>query len=121
MPEASSFEILTDGMMGYIVSKQRVQVANLNPQGDHAPERVYRHLNTCQMETYIYVRPPRVNCPVHGTFFCFWFFGFFGFWGRFFWGRGFWGRWFSKCISHNSADSSTLAMARLTLDVFTPK
>jgi len=117
-------------MMGYIVSKQRVQVANLNPQGDHAPERVYRHLNTCQMETYIYVRPPRVNCPVHGTFFCFWFFGFFGFWGRFFWGRGFWGRWFSvgfwgrwfsKCISHNSADSSTLAMARLTLDVFTPK
>ena len=33
MPEASSFEILTDGMMGYIVSKQRVQVANLNPQG----------------------------------------------------------------------------------------
>ena len=36
MPEASSFEILTDGMMGYIVSKQRVQVANLNPQGELA-------------------------------------------------------------------------------------
>lgn len=34
---------------------------------DHAPERVYRHLNTCQMETYIHVRPPRVNCPVHGV------------------------------------------------------
>ncbi len=37
MPEVSSFEILTDGtdgMMGYIVSKQRVQVANLNPQED---------------------------------------------------------------------------------------
>ena len=33
---------------------------------DHAPERVYRHLNTCQMETYIHVRPPRVNCPHHG-------------------------------------------------------
>jgi transposase len=34
---------------------------------DHAPERVYRHLNTCQMETYIHVRAPRVNCPVHGV------------------------------------------------------
>jgi transposase len=34
---------------------------------DHAPERIYRHLNTCQMETYIHVRPPRVNCSVHGV------------------------------------------------------
>ena len=34
---------------------------------DHAPERVYRHLNTCQMLTYIHVRPPRVNCPTHGV------------------------------------------------------
>ena len=34
---------------------------------DHAPERVYRHLNTCQMTTYIHVRPPRVNCPRHGV------------------------------------------------------
>jgi transposase len=34
---------------------------------DHAPERVYRHLNTCQMATYIHVRPPRVNCPSHGV------------------------------------------------------
>jgi transposase len=34
---------------------------------DHAPERVYRHLNVCQMETYIHVRSPRVNCPQHGV------------------------------------------------------
>jgi transposase len=34
---------------------------------DHAPERVFRHLNTCQMQTYIHVRPPRVNCPTHGV------------------------------------------------------
>ena len=34
---------------------------------DHAPERIYRHLNTCQMATYIHVRPPRVNCPSHGV------------------------------------------------------
>ena len=34
---------------------------------DHAPERVFRHLDTCQMQTYIHVRPPRVNCPKHGV------------------------------------------------------
>jgi len=34
---------------------------------DHGPERVYRHLDTCQMSTYIHVRPPRVNCPKHGV------------------------------------------------------
>jgi transposase len=34
---------------------------------DHAPERVYRHLDTCQMQTFIHVRPPRVNCPDHGV------------------------------------------------------
>jgi transposase len=34
---------------------------------DHAPERVYRHLDTCQMKTYIHVRSPRVNCPDHGV------------------------------------------------------
>jgi transposase len=34
---------------------------------DHGPERVYRHLDTCQMSTFIHVRPPRVNCPKHGV------------------------------------------------------
>lgn len=34
---------------------------------DHAPERVYRHLDACQMKTYIHVRPPRVSCPQHGV------------------------------------------------------
>ncbi len=34
---------------------------------DHAPERIYRHLDTCQMQTYVHVRPPRVNCPTHGV------------------------------------------------------
>jgi transposase len=34
---------------------------------DHALERIYRHLDTCQMKTYIHVRPPRVNCPKHGV------------------------------------------------------
>jgi transposase len=34
---------------------------------DHSPERVYQHLNVCQMKTFIHVRLPRVNCPVHGV------------------------------------------------------
>lgn len=34
---------------------------------DHSPERIYRHLDTCQLATYIHVRPPRVNCPDHGV------------------------------------------------------
>jgi transposase len=34
---------------------------------DHSPERVYRHLDTCHMQTYVHMRPPRVNCPKHGV------------------------------------------------------
>lgn len=34
---------------------------------DHGPERVFRHLDTCQMQTFIHVRLPRVNCPEHGV------------------------------------------------------
>jgi len=34
---------------------------------DHAPERVWRHLDTCQFKTYLHARIPRVNCPVHGV------------------------------------------------------
>lgn len=34
---------------------------------DHAPERIFRHLDTCQMQTYIHIRLPRVNCPEHGV------------------------------------------------------
>lgn len=34
---------------------------------DHLPERVYRHLDTCELQTYIHVRLPRVECPRHGV------------------------------------------------------
>lgn len=33
---------------------------------DHSPEREYRHLDVCQMATYVHVSLPRVNCPTHG-------------------------------------------------------
>lgn len=34
---------------------------------DHAEERVWRHLDTCQFHTYLHARIPRVNCPEHGV------------------------------------------------------
>lgn len=34
---------------------------------DHAEERVWRHLDTCQFETYLHARIPRVDCPEHGV------------------------------------------------------
>ncbi len=34
---------------------------------DHSPERVYRHLDTCHMQTFVHVRLPRVNCSEHGV------------------------------------------------------
>jgi transposase len=37
------------------------------PIYDHAEERAWRHLDTCQFLTYLHARPPRVQCPVHGV------------------------------------------------------
>ena len=34
---------------------------------DHAEERAWRHLDTCQFVTYLHARPPRVACPAHGV------------------------------------------------------
>jgi transposase len=34
---------------------------------DHADERVWRHLDTCQFGTYVHARIPRVECPEHGV------------------------------------------------------
>lgn len=34
---------------------------------DHADERVWRHLDTCQFGTYVHARIPRVDCPEHGV------------------------------------------------------
>jgi len=32
---------------------------------DHAEERSWRHLDSCQFLTYLHARPPRVDCPEH--------------------------------------------------------
>lgn len=37
------------------------------PCRDHAQERTWRHLDTCQFKTYLHARIPRVECPEHGV------------------------------------------------------
>ena len=37
------------------------------PIYDHAPEREWRHLDTCDCQTYLHARLPRVSCPKHGV------------------------------------------------------
>ncbi len=34
---------------------------------DHAGERSWRHLDSCQFMTYLHAAPPRVSCPEHGV------------------------------------------------------
>jgi len=34
---------------------------------DHTPERSWRHLDACQLHTYVHGRVPRVECPDHGV------------------------------------------------------
>ncbi len=34
---------------------------------DHAEERRWRHLDTCQFKTILHARQPRVDCPEHGV------------------------------------------------------
>lgn len=37
------------------------------PCHDHAEERRWRHLDSCQFKTSLIARQPRVNCPEHGV------------------------------------------------------
>ena len=34
---------------------------------DHADARVWRHLDSCQLKTFLHARVPRVSCPEHGV------------------------------------------------------
>lgn len=64
------------------VKEQRVDVWVEHPKGlqwpcpecgaerglhDHAEERIWRHLDSCQFQTFLHARPPRVACPEHGV------------------------------------------------------
>lgn len=37
------------------------------PLYDHADERTWRHLDSCQFQTYLHARIPRVECGEHGV------------------------------------------------------
>jgi transposase len=39
----------------------------VGPLYDHEQERSWRHLDTCQCQTFIHARLPRVNCSIHGV------------------------------------------------------
>ena len=62
------------------VEKQRVDVTVSHPPNflfacpecgtespvfDHAEERVWRHLDSCQFFTYLHARVPRISCSTH--------------------------------------------------------
>lgn len=64
------------------LAQQRVDVFTVHEEGvswccpecgrpraiyDHTPERVWRHLDTCQLKTFLHARVPRVDCPDHGV------------------------------------------------------
>jgi transposase len=36
------------------------------PLYDHAEERTWRHLDSCQFKTFLHARIPRIECPEHG-------------------------------------------------------
>jgi len=42
------------------------ECGKLCPVYDHAVEQTWRHLDTCQCETYLHARLPRTKCPDHG-------------------------------------------------------
>ena len=37
------------------------------PVYDHTPAQVWRHLDTCECQTYVHARLPRTACPVDGV------------------------------------------------------
>lgn len=41
--------------------------AKLAPVYDHTEEQVWRHLDTCQCQTFLHARLPRTKCPVDGV------------------------------------------------------
>ena len=64
------------------VADQRVDAWAVHPKGtrfacpeceqelgvyDHAEERSWRHLDSCQFLTFLHARAPRVKCPEHGV------------------------------------------------------
>ena len=43
------------------------ECGELLPGFDHAEERIWRHLDTCQFQTHVHAEIPRVQCLTHGV------------------------------------------------------
>ena len=43
------------------------QCAKKLPLYDHSEERTWRHLDSCQFQTHLHARIPRVECDEHGV------------------------------------------------------
>ena len=53
-----------------IVRARRGRVQNARRElgcRDHADERSWRHLDTCQFHTILHARIPRIDCPTHSV------------------------------------------------------
>lgn len=72
----------TVGRVSLDIKKRQVDVWAEHPEGvtwpcpecskglavyDHAEERMWRHLDSCQCRTYLHARIPRVDCQEHGV------------------------------------------------------
>lgn len=72
----------TVGKVSLDMKRRRVDVWAEHPEGkswpcpeclkelavyDHAEERTWRHLDSCQCQTHLHARIPRVDCPEHGV------------------------------------------------------
>ena len=63
--EAGQVDVWVDHAKG--LSWLCPQCEREQPCRDHAEERIWRHLDTCQFKTLLHARIPRVDCPDHGV------------------------------------------------------
>jgi transposase len=63
--EKGRVDIYVDHSPGFAFPCPECQ--RLCPVYDHMREREFRHLNVCQMATFIHVRLPRIECAQHGV------------------------------------------------------
>ena len=61
--EAETIEV----EVGFCGRLQCPECGVVAPCHDHAPQRRWRHLDTCQLQTVLVCRVPRVRCATHGV------------------------------------------------------
>jgi len=71
-PSLFAFSVFYGGMVciAGVLGNKQVALGPLlaaEPGADHVEARVGRHLDTCQDQTFLHARVPRVDCPTHGV------------------------------------------------------